>query len=35
MGLSMTYEWKVLRFPDIIVEDSHEDDSIKGGQAVE
>ena len=35
MGLSMTYEWKVLRFPDIIVVDSHEDDSVKEGQAVE
>ena len=31
----MTYEWKVLRFPDIIVVDSHEDDSVKEGQAVE
>ena len=31
----MTYEWEVLRFPDIIVVDSHENDSRKEGQAVE
>ena len=34
MKLSMTYEWKILRFPDIIVVDSHEDDSVEKGQAV-
>ena len=34
MKLSMTYEWKVLRFPDIIVVDSHEDDSVEKVQAV-
>ena len=31
--MSMTYEWKVLRFPDIIVVDSHEDDPVEEGQA--
>ncbi len=34
MKLSMTYEWKILRFPDIIIVDNHEDDPVKGGQAV-
>jgi hypothetical protein len=34
MKLSMTYEWEVLGFPDIVVVDSHEDDSVKNGQAV-
>ena len=27
MKLRMTYKWEVLRFPDIVVVDSHEDDS--------
>ena len=35
MELSMTYEWEVLRFPDIVVVDSHEDDSGNEGQAAE
>ncbi len=30
----MTDEWKVLRFPDIVVVDSHEDDPVREGQAV-
>lgn len=34
MKVSMTYEWKVLGFPDIIVVDSREYDPVKEGQAV-
>ncbi len=31
MKLSITYEWEVLRFPDIVVVDSHEDDPVREG----
>jgi hypothetical protein len=29
MKPSVTYEWEVLRLPDIVVVDSHEDDPVR------
>jgi len=28
----MTYEWEVLGFPDVVVVDSHENNSIREGE---
>ena len=35
MKLSTTHEWEVLRLPDVVVVDSHEDDPVSEGQVVE
>ena len=35
MNPSRTYEWEVLRFPDIVIVDSHEDDPVREGQVGE